>query len=169
MADPLTPEKRSWLMGRIRSANTKPELVLRSLLHRCGYRFSLRRKDLPGKPDIVLRKYRTVIFVHGCFWHRHPNCIQASEPKTRPEFWNEKFARNVARDRRNREELAARGWQVLVVWECELRKDPLAILEQVLGTLQPQAATLSYDDLPDRREVWRVAEEKLHYRLDRES
>ncbi|MDX9980761.1 MAG: hypothetical protein RBU25_12120 [Lentisphaeria bacterium] len=71
MSDSLTPEKRSWVMGRIRSANTKPELVLRSLLHRCGYRFSLRRRDLPGKPDIVLRKHRAVIFVHGCFWHRH--------------------------------------------------------------------------------------------------
>lgn len=168
MTDPLTPEKRSWLMGRIRSANTKPELVLRSLLHRCGYRFSLRRKDLPGKPDIVLRKYRTVIFVHGCFWHRHPECRQATVPQTRPDFWTEKFARNVARDQRNQEELVALGWQVLVIWECELRRDPLAVLEQMVARLTPEAQTLSYGDLPDRREVWKVAEEKLHYRLDRE-
>jgi DNA mismatch endonuclease (patch repair protein) len=168
MADPLTPEKRSWLMSRIRSGNTKPELVLRSLLHRCGYRFSLRRRDLPGKPDIVLRKYRTVIFVHGCFWHRHPGCKQASMPRTRPEFWAEKFAKNVARDERNQAELVAKGWRVIVVWECELRQDPLAVLDRVLGTMNPQAESLSYDELPSRREVWRVAEEKLHYRLDRE-
>jgi DNA mismatch endonuclease (patch repair protein) len=168
MADSLTPEKRSWLMSRIRSGNTKPELVLRSLLHRCGYRFSLRRRDLPGKPDIVLRKYRTVIFVHGCFWHRHPDCKQASTPRTRTEFWVEKFARNVSRDERNQAELVAKGWRVIVVWECELRQAPLAVLDRVLAAIDPQAASPSYDELPDRREVWRVAEEKLHYRLDNE-
>lgn len=168
MSDSLTPEKRSWVMGRIRSANTKPELVLRSLLHRCGYRFSLRRRDLPGKPDIVLRKHRAVIFVHGCFWHRHEGCRQASLPRSRREFWTEKFARNVARDAANRAALAALGWRVLVVWECELRQDPLAVLERVVGELSPRTEALSYTELPDRREVWRVAEEKLHYRLDRE-
>ena len=168
MTDPLTPEKRSWLMGRIRSGNTKPELVLRSLLHRCGYRFSLRRQDLPGKPDIVLRKYRTVILVHGCFWHRHAGCKQATVPQTRREFWQEKFARNMARDQRNEAELAELGWRVVVVWECELRQDPLAVLERVLAQLDPQAEPTSYAGLPDRREVWRVAEQKLHYRLDHE-
>jgi G:T-mismatch repair DNA endonuclease (very short patch repair protein) len=89
-------------------------------------------------------------------------------PRTRPEFWAEKFAKNVARDERNQAELVAKGWRVIVVWECELRQDPLAVLDRVLGTMNPQAESLSYDELPSRREVWRVAEEKLHYRLDRE-
>jgi DNA mismatch endonuclease (patch repair protein) len=166
MPDPLTPEKRSWLMSRIRSGNTKPELVLRSLLHRCGYRFSLRRRNLPGKPDVVLRKYRTVIFVHGCFWHRHADCKQATTPRTRTEFWKDKFARNVARDQRNQATLAEQGWRVLVVWECELRADPLAVLEHVLRQMNPGTDELDYGELPDRRQVWKVAEQKLHYRLE---
>ena len=152
-------------MGRIRSGNTKPELVLRSLLHRCGYRFRLRQRKLPGQPDIVLRKYRAAIFVHGCFWHRHPGCKQATMPKTRMEFWQAKFARNVDRDQRNREALAALGWRVVVVWECELRRDPLAVLERVLRQINPECPDIAYDALPDRLEVWRVAEEKLQYQL----
>jgi DNA mismatch endonuclease (patch repair protein) len=119
--DDLTPEKRSWNMSRIRGRDTKPELLVRSLLHRLGYRFRLHRRDLPGTPDIVLPKYQTVIFVHGCFWHRHPDCRYAYTPKSRVEFWKEKFAANVHRDAKNRRALEQAGWQVLVVWECELR------------------------------------------------
>ncbi len=119
--DDLTPEKRSWNMSRIRGRDTKPELLVRSLLHRLGYRFRLHCRDLPGTPDIVLPKYRTVIFVHGCFWHRHPGCRYAYTPKSRVEFWKDKFTANVDRDARTRRALEQAGWQVLIVWECELR------------------------------------------------
>lgn len=107
-------------MRRIRSADTKPEIAVRSLLHRLGYRFRLHRKDLPGKPDIVLPRYRTVVLVHGCFWHRHPGCRLTTNPGTRTEFWNSKFKANVRRDSLVREQLENMGWKVLVVWQCEL-------------------------------------------------
>ena len=107
-------------MSRIRSSNTKPEMAVRSLLHCAGYRFRLHRKDLPGKPDIVLPKYITVVFVHGCFWHRHEKCKYAYTPKSRIEFWEEKFKNNIERDKKNRKELESLGWKVIIVWECEL-------------------------------------------------
>lgn len=121
MADVFSPDKRSEVMSRIKGCNTKPEKTVRSLLHRLGYRFRLHCKDLPGKPDIVLPKYKTVIFVHGCFWHRHINCNFAYIPKSRSDFWAKKFALNVARDIQVKSELEKLGWQVIVVWECELR------------------------------------------------
>ena len=102
MTDILSKERRSWNMSRIRGSDTKPELLVRSLLHRMGYRFRLHRKDLPGRPDIVLPKYRTVIFVHGCFWHRHKGCKYAYTPKSRTDFWQNKFQGTVERDKRNR-------------------------------------------------------------------
>src|SRR5271157_3311237 len=105
-------------MRRIRSANTKPELVVRSLTHRLGYRFGLHRRDLPGRPDLVFPARRKVIFVNGCFWHRHPKCRYASLPKTRRKFWKAKFVSNVARDRRSRRELKRMDWAVLTVWQC---------------------------------------------------
>ena len=98
MADPLSKEKRSWNMSRIRSRNTTPEILVRSLLHRLGFRFTLRRKELPGKPDIVLPRHRTVLFVHGCFWHRHQGCRGATTPGSNTAFWRKKFRRNVERD-----------------------------------------------------------------------
>lgn len=119
--DRISSEHRSWNMSRIRSRDTKPEKLVRSLLHRLGYRFRLHRKDLPGKPDVVLPKYAAAVFVHGCFWHRHPGCRFAYTPKSRTRFWEEKFSGNVARDRRNRKELEGLGWTVLTVWECETR------------------------------------------------
>ncbi len=106
-------------MSRIRGKDTKPELRVRSQLHRMGYRFRLHRKDLPGRPDIVLPKYDTVIFVHGCFWHRHKGCRFAYTPKTRPEFWKKKFGGNIRRDRTNINLLRKQGWKVLIIWECE--------------------------------------------------
>lgn len=118
--DNLSEGHRSWNMSRIRSANTKPELCVRSVLHRMGFRFRLHRKDLPGKPDIVLPRLKTVIFVHGCYWHRHQGCKFAYEPKSRVEFWTAKFIDNVERDKRNRDALEALGWRVLVIWECEV-------------------------------------------------
>ena len=107
--DSLTPEERSALMAKIRGKDTNPELQVRSMLHRAGYRFSLHRKDLPGKPDIVLRKYHTVIFVHGCFWHRHRCPAGRSTPASRVDYWSAKFTRNQLRDRRNRRALGRRG------------------------------------------------------------
>jgi DNA mismatch endonuclease (patch repair protein) len=127
MTDHLTEERRSWNMSRIKGNNTKPEVQLRSLLHRAGYRFTVNapnNKKLPGRPDIVLPRYKTIIFVHGCFWHRHPGCNQATTPKTRTQFWQNKFAKNVVRDKRNIEELKSLGWNVIVVWECELKRFP---------------------------------------------
>lgn len=127
MTDTLDTERRSWNMSRIRSRHTKPELLVRSALHRLGYRFRLHRRDLPGTPDIVLPKYRTVLFVHGCFWHRHSGCKYAYTPKTRLEFWQAKFAENEARHRRQARELRKMGWRVYVIWECETRQaDELA-------------------------------------------
>lgn len=107
-------------MSRIRSSNTSPELALRRALHALGFRFRLHRKDLPGRPDIVLPGHRAVIFVHGCFWHRHDGCKVASTPKSNTEFWIKKFERNVARDAQSKEMLEVQGWRVIVVWECEL-------------------------------------------------
>jgi DNA mismatch endonuclease (patch repair protein) len=120
MADTLTKSERSALMAKIRGTNTKPEVFVRSALHRAGLRFRIHNRSLPGSPDIVLAKHRTVVFVHGCFWHRH-GCTLSSEPSTRRAFWREKFARNVARDRRTAAALRRAGWRVLTVWECSLR------------------------------------------------
>lgn len=117
--DPLTREHRSWNMSRIRSRDTTPELTVRSMLHRLGYRFRLHRRDLPGSPDILLPKYRTAIFVHGCFWHRHSGCRFAYMPKTRQQFWARKFEDNRRRDRRVTRALRRDGWRVAVIWECE--------------------------------------------------
>jgi len=119
--DLLTKEKRSWNMSRIKGKDTKPEIIVRSILHKNGFRFRLNRKDLPGKPDIVLPKYQTVILVHGCFWHRHPRCKFAYNPKSRVKFWQNKFSENVERDKNVRKKLRRMGWKVIVVWECELR------------------------------------------------
>lgn len=131
MADHLTAERRSWNMSRIKGKDTRPEVLVRSMLHRAGYRFRKNVKTLPGKPDIVLPKYRTVIFVHGCFWHRHKGCKDATTPKTNTEFWQKKFERNVYNDRKHVRELRKLGWHVVTVWECQLKKP-----EQVFGRLE---------------------------------
>jgi DNA mismatch endonuclease (patch repair protein) len=110
-------------MAAIKGANTKPEMRVRSMLHRLGYRFRLHRKDLPGRPDIVLSKFRTVIFVHGCFWHSHDCQWGAVEPKTRAEFWAEKRHGTVGRDERNIAALEASGWKVITVWECQSKSE----------------------------------------------
>jgi len=121
MADNLSVEKRSWNMSRIKSRDTKPEILVRSMLHRLGYRFRLNRKDLPGSPDIVLTKYKMVIFVHGCYWHRHEGCKYTYSPKSRVKFWEEKFRNNVERDRKVIHALEQLGWQVHVIWECQTK------------------------------------------------
>ncbi len=127
--DIVTPEVRSGMMSGIRGKDTAPELKVRRFLHANGFRFRLHRKDLPGRPDIVLPKYKACIFVNGCFWHRHKDCKLASEPKSREEFWNKKFSENVARDTKNYKALQASGWRVAVLWECGLRKaEPMSTL-----------------------------------------
>jgi len=120
--DRLTAERRSWNMSRIKGRDTVPEKRVRSLLHRLGFRFSLRNRDLPGRPDIVLKRYNAAIFVHGCFWHRH-GCKNSVLPKTREEFWLAKLNGNVVRDQRNEAALREQGWKVLTVWECEVENE----------------------------------------------
>lgn len=139
MVDSLTPRKRSWNMSRIRSKDTGPERVVRSMLHRMGYRFSLRQRDLPGKPDIVLPRYRTVVFVHGCFWHRHRGCRLAYTPKSRQAFWLKKFSDNVVRDRKVQRELRRLGWQVLTVWECQIAGRREVFERRLRGAVQSKA------------------------------
>jgi DNA mismatch endonuclease (patch repair protein) len=121
MADLLSAEERSRNMSLIRGAHTHPERVLRGGLHRAGLRFRLHRNDLEGRPDVVLPRYSAAIFVHGCFWHQHPGCRDATMPKTRKRFWTEKFAQNHLRDKRQTAALLAAGWRVLIVWECALK------------------------------------------------
>jgi DNA mismatch endonuclease, patch repair protein len=116
-------EKRSHVMSRIKGKNTKPEIILRSRLFKDGYRFRIHRKDLPGKPDIVLSKYKTVIFVHGCFWHFHNDCREGKIPSTNSEFWKEKLEKNVNKDEVNIQLLKNLGWNVMVIWEFEIEKN----------------------------------------------
>jgi DNA mismatch endonuclease (patch repair protein) len=121
--DTLPKEKRSWVMSRVKSKNTKPELVFRKLIHHAGFRYRLHDKTLPGKPDLVLRKYRTVVFVHGCFWHKHENCTRSNlTPSDNAKYWATKQAGNAARDVENVWKLEQTGWRVFIVWECELKK-----------------------------------------------
>lgn len=128
--DVLTPEQRRRCMSQIRSADTKPELVVRRLAHGLGYRYRLHRRDLPGRPDLVFPSRRKVIFVHGCFWHRHECRYGRVTPKTRQQFWAEKFTRNVARDREAQRALSDEGWNILVIWECEVG-DPDAVARRL--------------------------------------
>ena len=118
--DRLSPQRRSWNMSRIGGRDTKPELVVRSFLHRRGLRFRLHRAGLPGRPDIVLASSRTAVFVHGCFWHRHHGCRFAYTPKSNLAFWDEKFAKNVERDKRALRTLRSQGWRAVVVWACQV-------------------------------------------------
>jgi DNA mismatch endonuclease (patch repair protein) len=135
MSDTLSKEKRSQLMAKVRDKNTRPELLVRKWLHRNGYRFRLYRKDLPGKPDIVLPKYKTVIFIHGCFWHRHLKCTDASIPSANQEFWIDKFSSTIRRDSRVLRELHTLGWKTMVILECQLEKDTVATINRVANWL----------------------------------
>jgi len=121
MADHLTSKKRSWNMSLIRSANTAPEIIVRKMLYSFGFRFRLHKKDLPGKPDIVLKKYKTVIFVHGCFWHQHKRCKRSNIPKSNRSYWKPKLNRNIKRDSRHKADLKKIGWRTITIWECETK------------------------------------------------
>jgi len=122
MSDVFSKEKRSWIMSRVKGRDTKPEILVRSFVHRMGFRFRLHGRDLPGNPDIVLPRHGKVIFVHGCFWHGHRRCMRSKRPTTHKKFWNRKLDQNIERDERFRRMLRRMGWRVLVVWECETRK-----------------------------------------------
>lgn len=122
MTDFMTPAQRSKAMSKVRGRNTKPEKLIRSYLHRQGFRFRINSPNLPGKPDIVLRKYNVVIFVHGCFWHHHEGCKKSAMPDTRTEFWENKIAGTVKRDQKNISDLTKQGWRIAIVWECCTKK-----------------------------------------------
>lgn len=119
--DHLTREKRSWNMSLIHSSDTKPEVIVRKLLHSLGYRFRLHKKDLPGKPDIVLKKHRTIIFIHGCFWHQHKGCKRSNIPKSNKSYWQLKLENNVKRDKQHKQSLKKLGWKTITIWECETK------------------------------------------------
>ena len=129
--DVLTPEQRKKNMQNIRGKDTKIEVKVRSELFKRGFRFRKNDSRYPGKPDIVLPKYKTVIFVNGCYWHRHPGCKYATTPKTNTEFWNKKFQTNIKNDAKNKAELEEAGWNVITLWECELKRDLVGVLNYV--------------------------------------
>jgi DNA mismatch endonuclease (patch repair protein) len=171
MTDKLTPGQRSRLMARVVGKDTKPEWILRSALHRLGFRYRLGGGGLPGRPDLILPKYRAVVFVHGCFWHLHADCKRATVPRTNAAFWKEKLERNVARDREVSAALDAAGWKVIVVWECELYRDPVAVASRVVSALTEGPAVPEHGlcDLGtlDPRRLLRIAEDKRRYRIGR--
>ena len=136
VVDILSREKRSWNMSRITSRDTKPEVLVRSYLFRCGFRFRKNDKRLPGTPDIVLPKYHVVIFVNGCFWHHHRDCHLAYVPKTRTDFWLKKFQCNEVNDKLHRDALEQMGWKVITVWECELKEHFELVMQRIVSILQ---------------------------------
>ena len=147
MTDVLTKEQRHLNMSHIRGTDTSIEVKLRKALFARGFRYRKNVGKMIGKPDIVLPKYKTVIFIHGCFWHRHPGCRYASTPKTRRDFWEEKFNRNIQRDKHQAEELINAGWHVLVVWECELKQDLPGVvneLEKIMKYMIPATSKKLY-------------------------
>lgn len=140
------------MMSGIRGKDTRPELDVRKYLHREGFRFALHDRKLPGRPDLVLPRRQAVVFVHGCFWHRHTNCIYATTPATRRKFWTEKFRRNVERDQMNLEKLRDAGWRVFVVWECGLKHNPETILKLLARSLkQKRCVQLELPEEPPRK------------------
>lgn len=136
-------------MAAIRGRDTSPEMKVRKLLHKHGFRYRLHHRELPGKPDIVLPRYNICIFIHGCFWHRHPGCRYATNPRTREEFWCAKFDQNVKRDLKNKAELLAKGWRVFEIWECGIRK-PTADMNWLPEAVRDcNQKYLSWPDFPD--------------------
>ena len=132
MADVVDKATRSRMMAGIKAKDTAPELVVRRFLHSHGLRYRLNDQNLPGKPDVVFRRFQCVVFVHGCFWHRHAKCRYAAIPKTRPKYWHQKFEENVARDRRTAGALRKLGWRVLTIWECQLDEKHLVRLHKTI-------------------------------------
>ena len=141
MTDTVSSGKRSEIMSRIRGRDTKPELIVRRIAHRLGFRFRLHRKDLPGTPDIVFPRHLAVVMVHGCFWHRHSGCKYASSPKTHVRYWENKFKGNIVRDKRSEMALRDLGWRVMVIWECET-KDHEAVAARISSYLRHAVSEL---------------------------
>lgn len=169
MTDRLSESDRSRAMAKVRSADTKPEWILRCGLHRLGFRYRLSDGRLPGRPDIVFPKYKSVVFVHGCYWHRHKGCKDASTPKSNTEFWLTKFTENVRRDKGNTRDLEKLGWRVLVVWECQLIKSTSMIIQKAAHWLtESSLSTDAFRRVPsdiDRKALLTVAEAKVRYRI----
>ncbi|MGO9531213.1 MAG: very short patch repair endonuclease [Syntrophobacteraceae bacterium] len=169
VTDILSTKQRSITMSKVRSGDTKPEWILRAGLHRLGFRYRLRNKHLPGQPDLAFPKFHAVVFVHGCYWHRHPECKDASMPKSNVDFWTRKFAENVERDRRTEEQLSAMGWRVMVVWQCGLVKRTVETIRKVALWLKEGAASgdqFGYGGpIMDRAELLAVAEKRVRFRI----
>ncbi len=136
MADSITPEHRSWNMSRIRGKDTKIEVEVRKYLFAKGFRFRKNDKRYPGKPDVVLPKYKTVVFVNGCFWHMHKGCKQGRLPKSNLDYWREKLEKNVANDKLHEQQRTDMGWNAITLWECELKKDFEGVMNSLIETLQ---------------------------------
>lgn len=167
MADHLTRKGRSWNMSRIRSHHSKPEVIVRSLLHRSGYRFRINDSKLPGCPDIVLAKYKTAILVNGCFWHRHENCSRATTPGTNKDYWQKKFEKNVWRDNEVRKELEKLNWRTIIVWECEIMNGPHLVLNDIVCRLG-SGLSRDYSIDMDRNRILKLAEKRSNYLLNKE-
>ncbi len=167
MVDILSKKQRSLLMSRVSSSNTKPEWVLRGALHRIGFRYRLSNRNLPGSPDIVLPKYKTAIFVHGCFWHGHPKCKSASVPKTNHKYWKNKLSENRKRDAKNIGELKNQGWKVQIVWECELLRNTLEIVGEVALSLDENLVNKIHSKLSSlsKSELLKTADRNVSSRL----
>lgn len=136
MADSISAERRSWNMSRIKGKNTQIEMAVRKYLFAKGYRYRLHVRNLPGKPDLVLKKFKTVIFIHGCFWHQHAGCKDATTPKTRTDFWENKFQTNIRNDRKNTELLEQMGWKVLILWECQIEGHFEETMRELIDNLE---------------------------------
>ena len=162
MIDTLSKQQRSWVMSRVRGQHTKPEVVVRMLLHRRGLRFRLGGRGLPGKPDIVLPKYRAAIFVHGCFWHLHRGCKNARMPTSNQDYWKKKLEANRARDKVNRAALKKAGWKVVTVWECAIMKHPNQVVDDILRALGIRKKT-EYELQMQDSAVLKVAEKRSRY------
>ena len=147
MTDIVDSQRRSELMAGIKGKNTKPELIVRAMAHKLGLRFRLHRKDLPGRPDLVFPKYNLAIFVHGCFWHQHEGCSIAHIPKTRSDYWVEKFKRNICRDKQNEETLRSLGWHVLIIWECETGK-PEMVQQRLAAAVRANCHSVAAKNYP---------------------
>lgn len=166
MTDHLSTKLRSWNMSRIRSKHSKPEVLLRSLLHRAGLRFRINNKKLPGCPDIVLAKYKTAIFVHGCFWHRHKHCSRATTPSSNKDYWLQKFRKNLARDSKTKKELEKQGWKVIIIWGCNLIKNPFEALKNLISKLGLKMGRI-YGINTNKTEMLKLAEKRREYLLKR--
>lgn len=160
-------------LSTVRGKDTRPEWILRSALHRLGFRFQTHRKDLPGKPDLVLPKYRAVVLVHGCFWHRHMKCRDASMPSTNQEFWSNKFSATIKRDSRVLRELHARGWRTMVIWECQLERNTISTINTVANwlalTKNSGRPSLDIGNTINKAALIRTAAEKVRSRARRYS